>query len=136
MVAKKKRFETRTILIVLLVIVIIASAYIIITNLPAGVEYLGPGEVSRNPKNYLGEKITVEGYFEADIDGGSIVSTPADPLSPPPDSLRIDITNLGNESLPLYSDIKYHFTGVLNEETPQGSPSSIYILIVEEVSQV
>lgn len=136
MVAKKSRFDTRTTLMILFVIVIIAAVYILITNLPAEVNYLSPDEVSRNPQQYLGEKIIVEGYYEADINGGSIVSLPADPLSTPPESLRLDTTNLDNVSLPLYSDIKYHFTGVLSRMDPGSSPVIIYVLVAEKAEIV
>ena len=137
MSAKRKRFDTRTVLIVLLVIVIIASAYIVITNLPAEENYLSPEEVTRNPQLYLNDEIIVEGYYEPDIEGGSIVSLPTDPLSAPPGSwLKLDISNVGNESLPLYSDIKYHFTGLLTETIPTGSPAVVYVFVVEKVERV
>ena len=135
MSAKRRKFDTRTILIMLFVIVIIAAAYIYITNLPAEENTLTPEEVRRNIPTYLNKKIVVKGYYEPDIDEGSIVSNPIDQLSPPPDSwLRIDITNLSNESL--YTDVKYHFTGVLTELEIVGSPTPDYVLVAEKAKQV
>ena len=136
MSAKRRRFDTRTVLTVLFIIVVIAAVYVLITNLPVEEDVLSPEEITRNPQLYLGEKIVVEGYYEADIDGGSIVSIPVDPISPPPESLRIDISNLGNETLPLYADLKYHFTGVLTQLDPGSSPTIVYILVVEKAEQV
>jgi hypothetical protein len=135
MSTKRKKFDTRTILIVLFVIVVIAATYIFITNLPAEEDTLTPEEVRRNIQLYLNKNIVVEGYYEPDFDGGSIVSNPIDQLSSPPDSwLRIDITNLDNESV--FEDIKYHFTGIVTELEIEGSPTKNYVLFVEKAKQV
>ena len=135
--AKKKRFDTRNILIILIIIVIIGAGYTLITNLPAEIDTLSPQEVRRNIRTYLNKTIIVEGYYEPDIEEGSIVSRPINQLSEPPDSwLKIDVTNLDNKSLPLSSDIKYHFTGVLTELELIGSPTPDYVLIVEKAKQV
>jgi hypothetical protein len=135
MSAKRRKFDTRTILIMLFVIIIIAAVYIYITNLPAEEDTLTPEEVRRNIPTYLNKRIVVEGYYEPDIDEGSIVSNPLDPLLPPPDSwLRIDTINLDNVSI--FTDVKYHFTGVLTKLEIVGSPTPDYVLVAEKAKQV
>jgi len=134
---KKRRFDTRTTLIVLFVIIIIISAYLLIINLPVQEKYLTPEGVASNIQQYLNKRIIVEGYYEPDIDGGSIVSKPTDQISGSQKSwLRIDISNVGNESLPLSTDVKYHFTGVVTQLDTGSSPTPIYKLLVEKVELV
>ena len=137
MVIKRRRFDTRTVLIVLFVILIIVAVYFLITNLPVKEEYLTPEMVANNIQQYINKSIVVEGYYEPDIEEGSIVSKPIDQMSGPPRSwLRIDVSNLGNESLPLYTDKKYHFTGIVSQLDIGSSPTPVYKLFVEKVDEV
>ena len=137
MVIKRRRFDTRTVLIVLFVILIIVAVYFLITNLPVKEEYLTPEMVANNIQQYINKSIVVEGYYEPDIEEGSIVSKPIDQMSGPPRSwLRIDVSNLGIESLPLYTDKKYHFTGIVIQLDIGSSPTPVYKLFVEKVDEV
>jgi hypothetical protein len=137
MVVKRRRFETRTVLIVLSIILIIIAVYILITNLPVNEEYLTPEVVANNIQQYLNKSIIVEGYYEPDIEEGSIVSKPIDQMSGPPTSwLRIDVSNLDNASLPLFTDVKYHFTGTVKQLDIGSSPTPVYKLFVEKVDRV
>ncbi len=137
MVIKRRRFDTRTILIISLIIVIIAAVYLLVTNLPVEEKFLTPELVANNIQQYLNKSIIVEGYYEPDIEEGSIVSKPIDQLSGPPSSwLRIDVSNLDNETLPLFTDVKYRFTGIVKQLDIGSSPSPIYKLFVEKVDRV
>ena len=134
MSAKKKRFDTRTILIVLFVIVVIAAGYIVITNLPAEEEYLTPEEVLRNKDNYLNETIIVKGLY--DLDGGKdvVVSTMSTVNGRAP--LEIDLEGFSeNETDILKTGNKYKFTGVLklNEEDQLGVSVKLVVEKIEEV---
>jgi hypothetical protein len=130
---KKRRFDTRTTLIVLFVIVIIISAYLLIINLPVQEKYLTPEGVASNIQQYLNKTIVVEGYYQPELDGGAMVSKPTDQISGSQTSwLRVDISKVGG----LTTDIKYHLTGVVTQLVQGSSPTPIYELLVEKVEQV
>ena len=135
MSAKKKRFDTRTILIVLFVIVVIAAGYIVITNLPAEEEYLIPEEVSSNRDFYLnGEPIVVKGYYDLDGNDPVVVSTMS--TIEGRITLELDLEGLSdNETDILRTGNKYKFTGVLilvDENNPLGP----VIFVVEKIEEV
>jgi hypothetical protein len=135
MSAKRKRLETRTILIILLVIVIIAAVYIIITNLPVEEEFFTPEEILNNKESYLnGEQIIVKGLY--DLDGGAevVVST----LSTEQGRVTLELNLSGltqNETDVLITGNKYKFTGVLtlNEDDPLGLSVIFKVAKIEEV---
>jgi len=135
MSAKKKRFDTRTILIVLFVIVIIAAGYIVITNLPAEEEYLIPEEVISNRDFYLnGEPIVVKGYYDLDGNDPVVVSTMS--TIEGRTTLELDFEGFSdNETDILRTGNKYKFTGVLilvDENNPLGP----VIFVVEKIEEV
>ena len=128
---KKKRFDTRTTLIILFVILVIVSAYLLITNLPVKENYLTPEGVASNIQQYLNKTIVVEGYYQPELDGGAMVSKPTSQISGSQTSwLRVDISKVGS----LTTDIKYHVTGVITQIS--STPPPIYELVVEKVEQV
>ena len=134
MVAKKRRFETRTVLIVLFVIVVIASAYIIITNLPVEENYLTPEEILLNKYKYLDQKIIVRGYY--DIVGGSPVIVSTMVTTTGRSTLKFDFSMVDNATDDLYiGTYKYDFSGTLKED--ESNPISFdVILILEEFKRV
>lgn len=134
MSAKRKRFETRTILMVLLVIVVIIAIIVVIIKLPAEENTLYPEEVLRNPNKYLnGKTIIVKGYYYSIGEIPYVVST----LTEETEKLKIDYSNVNNASdiLISQSDYVYKFTGILSidEENPLVDR---YILIVDEIVEV
>ena len=135
MSAKKKRFDTRTILIVLFVIVIIAAGYIVITNLPAEEEYLIPEEVISNRDFYLnGEPIVVKGYYDLDGNDPVVVSTMS--TIEGRTTLELDLEGLSdNETDILRTGNKYKFTGVLNL-VDENNPLGPVIFVVEKIEEV
>lgn len=136
MSAKRKRFDTRTILMILLVVVIIAAIIVVITNLPAEENTLTPEEVLRNPNKYLNkDSIIVKGYYINPTGTPYIVSTLSETEGRV--ELKIDYSNVKNASDKLIqnSNYIYTFTGVLSidEENPLLNQ---YILIVNEIDEV
>lgn len=135
MVAKRRKFDTRTILIILLVIVIIGAAYIVITNLPPEDDTLSPEEVIRNPSKYLEQTIIVRGYYFVSDGNPVIVSTLSDIEDK--DKLIIDYSAVNNATDILISgaDHIYKFTGVLtlDENVPLGN---VVIFKVEKIVKV
>ena len=136
MVAKRRKFDTRTILIILLVVVIIAAAYILITNLPPEDDTLTPEDVFRNENYYLnGEPIIVRGHYVVEEEGPAIVST----LTEIEDraELRINYSSVANATDILISGVDhvYKFTGTLtlDENDPLGIK---VIFIVEKIVKV
>ncbi|KYK28450.1 hypothetical protein AYK20_07260 [Thermoplasmatales archaeon SG8-52-1] len=136
MSAKRKRFDTRTILMALLVIVVIAAIIVVILNLPAEENILTPEEVLRNPNKYLNkDSIIVKGYYINPTGTPYIVST----LSEIEDrvQLKIDYSNVKNATDILIenSNYIYTFTGILSvdEENPLINQ---YILIVNKIAEV
>jgi len=135
MSAKRKRFDTRTILIVLFVIVVIAAGYTVITNLPAEEEYLTPEEVLSNKNYHLnGAPIIVKGFY--DLDGGNDVVVSTMSTVTGRTTLELDFEGLSdNETDILRTGNKYKFTGVLtlNEEDPLGVAVKLVVEKIEEV---
>ena len=135
MSAKRRKFDTRTILIILLVIVIIAAAYIVITNLPPEDDTLTPDDVFRNKDRYLGKKIIVRGYFVNTTEGSAIVSTLSETQGRY--ELKIDYSAVNNASDLLISGQNhvYKFTGVLSMDENDLLGIDV-ILIVENIKEV
>ena len=130
MSAKKRRFDTRTILIVLLIAVIIAAVYIWVTNLPPEEDTLTPGEVLDNQDHYLnGESIIVKGLYDNTGEGDVIVSTMDTTTAR--DELRVDLTSATGDT-PAVQGEKYKFTGILIRE----SPLDPITLVAENVERV
>lgn len=136
MSAKRKRFETRTILMASLVIVIIAAIIVVIINLPAEENTLTPEEVLRNPNKFLNnETIIVKGYFINPTGTPYIVSTLSNIEGRA--ELKIDFSNVQNATDILIenSNYVYQLTGILSldEENPLVDR---YILVVDEIVAV
>lgn len=134
MVAKKRRFETRTILIVIFVIVVIASGYILITNLPAEVDYLTPEEILLNKSEYLNQNIIVRGYY--DIEGGAPVIVSTMVTTAGRSTLKFDYSNIENATDDLFiGTYKYDFSGLLirDESNPIGFD---VILVLDDFKRV
>ena len=134
MSAKRKRFDTRTVLIILFIIVIIAAGYIFITNLPAEEETFAPEELLMNPGKYLNvESIVVKGFYVITTEGPSIVSTLSTVTGRP--SLRLDYSGVANATDILITDTKYKFTGVLTL-VDENNPLGPLIFVAEQIKEV
>jgi len=133
MSAKRRRYDTRTILIVLFIIVIIAAGYIFITNLPAEEEWLTPEEIMRNKNVYLGGgTIIVRGFYEITNEGPAVVSTTSTVTGRT--VLRLDYSGVTNAIDILIESIKYDFTGyIIEDENPF---IDAVILVVEKIEEV
>ena len=136
MSAKRKRFDTRTILMALLVIVVIAAIIVVILNLPAEENILTPEEVLRNPNKYLNkDSIIVKGYYINPAGTPYVVSTLSETEGRV--QLKIDYSNVKNATDILIenSNYIYTFTGILSidEENPLINQ---YILIVNKIAEV
>jgi len=129
---KKKRLDTRTTLIILFVVLVIISAYLVITNLPAKVNYLTPEGVASNIEQYLNKTIIVEGYYQPEL-GGVLVSRPFSQITGTQTSpLKVNLSKVGS----LTTDIKYHVTGIVTQLEQGSSPTPIYELVVEKAEHV
>lgn len=134
MCAKRKKFETRTLLMVLLVIVVIAAIVIVVINLPVEENTLTPEEVLRNPNKYLNsEPIFVKGYYINSTGIPHIVSTLDNTEGRA--ELKIDYSSVSNVTLISGSNYVYRFKGILtvDEENPL---IDRYILVVEDIIEV
>jgi hypothetical protein len=135
MSAKRRMFDTRTILIVLFVIVAIAAAYIAITNLPPEENTLTPGEVITNKDHYLdGDPIVVKGLYDITTEGAVIVSTMSTLTAR--DELRLDYSNVNNATSFLITGQKYKFTGSLTYEDTENPLLRQIIFIAEDIEIV
>jgi hypothetical protein len=131
MSAKKNIFDTKTIIYLLIVILIIAGIYIVVTSPQPEdqIQTYYPNEILENPQtqeNLIGERIIIEGYYDTEH---GIVSTPNDPLV----GIALDDTQLDNKTsdLPLESNTKYEFTGILQRDP---SPLSSSVLFIAEIA--
>ena len=129
--AKKGRIDTRTTLIILLIAVIIAAAYIVITNLPAEVEYRTPEQILNNKEYYLQQsEIIVRGFYLNDGGVEIIVSTLS--TIEGKSALRINSSNLED---PLLTDKTLEFTGYLMED-PNDITGQSVIFVVQSFREV
>lgn len=129
--AKKGRIDTRTMLIILLIVVIIAAAYIVITNLPAEVEYRTPDQILNNKEYYLEQsEIIVRGFYLNDGGVEVIVSTLS--TTQGKSALRIDSSNLEDA---LLTDTTLELTGHLIEDPDDITGMSV-IFVVESFREV
>ena len=135
MAKKRRKMDTRTLLIALFIILIIAAGYIVVTNLPAEETFLTPEEVVTNRNNYLnGQTITVKGFFIYDGGFPAVVSelTTVEGRT----SLILSFENLvANETDVLRSEAKFKFTGVLTlvDENNQYGPVIFTVSKIEIV---
>jgi len=126
---RRRRFETRTILIVLFIIVVIAAVYVLITNLPAEGDYVTPEEVILNKSKYLDQTIVVRGYY--DIDGGNPVIVSTMSTTAGRSILKFDYSNVDNATDKLFvGKTKYDFTGVLRKD--ESNPIVLDVILVLE----
>jgi len=134
MSVKRRKYDTRTILIVLFVIVVIAAGYILITNLPAEEDWLTPEELLGNKNTYLdGRTIVVRGYY--DSNEGAIVSTTKNVEK---SILPLDYSNVKNATDILRDGVKFDFTGILEAVDTGGSvpPGTVVVFVAEQIKPV
>jgi hypothetical protein len=135
MSAKKRNYDTRTILIVLFVIVVIIAGYIVVTNLPEEEEFLTPEEVLNNTDLYLnGDKILVKGYYLLDPSGPVVISTLSTTTGRA--ALELDLTGLDtNITDVLREEVKFKFIGILkiDEDNPLGNAVIFDVEKIEEI---
>ena len=135
MSAKKRNYDTRTILIVLFVIVVIIAGYMVVTNLPEEEKFLTPEEVLNNTDLYLnGDEILVRGYYLLDPGGPVIVST----LTTTTGRAALDLDLIGldtNITDILREEVKFKFYGVLklDEDNPLGTAVIFDVNKIEEI---
>jgi len=133
MMIKGKKIENRTILIIIVIILIILAGFYIITNLPPEKNYLTIEEVLRNKDRYLNNGIIIiRGYY--DSNSIAIVSTMSDVTGKP--TLKLDPYGIENVTDILRNDVKFDFTGVLQEIENIGSPENIVIFKAEKIEIV
>ena len=143
MSAKRRNFDTRTVLYVLLVVIIIlAIAVFVMSAEDSDQTEFTVSQITNNIKKYIGDRITVVGIYD---------STYGDDGSLKPPTFDTQIAPQGNELLPLSIDdetfnetlvsgVKYRVTGVLEEiDSPLATEYGITYgveLIVETAEQV
>jgi len=133
MSAKRRRFDTRTVLIVLLVITIVAAAYIVITNLPEEETFLTPEEIKRNRENFIDNSVVVKGFYTYEA-GQPVV---ASDLSYDTSGLILNLGYLDqNETDKLSPDQVFKFSGVIEYRTPDQPVISDIWLVVEKIERV
>lgn len=137
MAAKRKRFETRTVLIILLVLIIIGAGYIIITNLPEELDYTTVDDVVNNKQNYVNQNVRVKGIYNFDNNRPGIISISTPAEGEEPNKLNLDLSLLvNNETDDLTAGIVYFFTGTIIDEKLPFTPDPDLILLVEKFERV
>lgn len=134
MSVKRRKYDTRTILIVLFVIVVIAAGYILITNLPAEEDWLTPEELLGNKNTYLdGRTIVVRGYY--DSNERAIVSTTKNVEK---SILPLNYSSVKNATDILRDGVKFDFTGILEAVDTGGSvpPGTVVVFVAEQIKPV
>ena len=135
MASKSRRFDTRTILIILLVITIIGAGYIIITNLPAEIDFVTPDEIVKNKEGYLNQQVIVKGYYDKDPgDFPIIVSTMSTTTGRA--ELKLDYGKIVNATDDLRAGTLYYFEGTIVWEDPENPFNVDIILIADEFTEV
>ena len=124
---------------VMLVLIIIAAAYLFMSN-PGdqSADVLTVDEVVDASADYLGSTISVEGYYyhgNSPEGEGFITAKIADPLSSSFESVKQISVNHSNVNITLEDEVKYHFKGLLTEDTSSPVPGVI-ILIAEEIVKI
>ena len=136
---RHRRWNLRNVGTVLLVVVIIIAAYILVSGSPDdSLVIYSPDDIMENVGEYLGESITVKGYYQNEGEGtGFIISRIIDP-SLPVQQLPVNHSNVNISSLPkgvLDEEVRYLFTGVLTLD--ESSPlENAVILVAEKVEPV
>ncbi len=134
MSVKRRKYDTKTILIVLFVIVVIAAGYILITNLPAEEDWLTPEELLGNKNTYLdGRTIVVRGYY--DSNERAIVSTTKNVEK---SILPLNYSSVKNATDILKDGVKFDFTGILESVDTGGSvpPGTVVVFVAEQIKPV
>jgi len=130
MSAKRSKIDTRTMLYILIVVLIVIGAYYFISNMSEPEKWYSPGDVR---ENLVGQKINVQGFYEPDLYDGSIVS---DYNNVDEGFLRVDLSNVDSNLLPLKTQTKFKFTGELQEITGEFQGLTVLILMAESVDEV
>ncbi len=134
---KARRWNTRTILTVLLIVLIVAALSLYILNLEEPPRYYDPEDLRNNPGSFIGETVTVEGYYYdagTGLEEGFITSQPTTQLTPPDSTQTLDV-NYSNVNITLVDGREYRFTGKLIwvEDTP--IPEDAVIFIAEKIKE-
>lgn len=123
---KARRWNTRTILIVLLIILIAAAVSLYILNLEEPPKYYDPEDLLNNPDSFIGETVTVEGYYH---DEGYITSQPTVLEG----SKTLDL-NYSSVNITLVEGREYRFTGKLVLDENPSAPYDV-IFIAEKIKE-
>jgi len=140
MSANKRRLPKNmlNIVIALLIVVIIVAAVLYVATSPGeSIVVVTPEEVINNSEEYIGDTISVEGffYYNGPDDGyirSTIASSGSSNYDPRPDDLPVDIEELNTS---LSGGIKYRFTGVLTKVTSDYYNEAI-ILVADKFVEV
>lgn len=131
---KDRRRNLRNIATMLLVVVIIIAAYILISNSPSdSVVVLSPDTVIENKEAYLGNVITVDGfYYNEGTEGEGVITSKIIGPGDSPTRLPVDHSNV---NISLANEIKYRFTGELKSDESVLYGNAV-ILVADEIVQV
>ena len=137
----KRKWDMRAILLLLIITIIVIAVIFIIFNPPAVTNSpLNVQEVWQNRESYIGDRITVEGYYYL-LDDGTSCLIPATTVSDPNPDIKInldeDSLNLAKQAagnLTVSNNLKYRVIGVL-EKIPRLVGFDVQI-IVESIKAV
>jgi len=136
----KRKWDMRTILLGLIIaIIIIVVIFIVFT--PPGKNVSSPKtiqEIMQNKEYYVGQNITVEGYYYISIDGPSFVSATTASNPNPSIWLNLDETSLNlakqEANITVSSNHKYRVEGVLQKV--ESSLGTNYYMIVNRIKEI
>lgn len=119
----KRKWDMRTILLVLIIAVIIIAVIFIVFTQPGedAASPLNIQEVWQNRDGYIGERITVEGYYYLSVVDGTSCLIPATTVSDPDPDIKINLDNTSlnlakqKANITLTSNLKYRVVGVLQK---------------------
>jgi len=122
MIAKGKKWDTRTILYILVIFLIVIAIIYVVTLPPDNSEpVLSIQTVLANTESYLNETITIEGIYYVEGSEEFLIppTTDANPTPKLNDLLPLNTENLDNTTI-LIQQSKYHLTGRLETVTSTG----------------
>ena len=138
----KRKWDMRTILLVLIIAIIIIAVIFVVFS-PPGKNVNSPlnvQEVWQNREGYIGERITVEGFYYLWNDGTSTLITATTVSDPNPeikiilDETSLNLAKQAAGNLTTSNNLKYRIVGVLQQiPLPVGFDVKI---IVESIKAV
>ena len=140
----KRKWDTRTILLVLIIALIIIAVVFVIFIQPGGENnsqtVLTVEEIVQNRDNYVGKKVIVEGFYHISIDSQPSL-IPATTVSDPNPTIWVNLNetslNLAKQkagNLTVSSNLKYRVAGVLEKISyPVGFDVMIKVESIEAV---